>query len=769
MPMSNASTYKLPRPVAALTGVHVQPYNLKIPFIDLAARFAHLPGTVVLLSGGKQDSARYHLLGVEPWMAIRSLAEQTEIILDEKTYCREGSPIDLLREIIGMVRLPGEWPSPVAAGLMGYLSYDLKDDVEQLPHTSVDDLRLPGMVLYAHSLLVVHDRQEGTTRLFIPQREEAGVETDQSIRQTIARFEAAVANTPVESEAFTILGEGPTSNFTQEQYRNAVQRIIDYIGAGDVYQVNLSQRFTVPFQGSAFAYFRRLLALNPAPFFAYIQAGDHQIVSTSPERFLLQNGRTVETRPIKGTRPRGGTAEKDDAMRRELTESKKDDAELSMIVDLLRNDIGKVCRAGSVKVSEHKRLEAYENVYHLVSIIRGELDEGQNSADLIRAAFPGGSITGCPKVRAMEIIDELEPCRRHVYCGSIGYISFHDTMDLSIAIRTATIVGDTLCFSVGGGIVFDSDPQAEYEETLHKGRTLMAACQNECMVEEPKAIVWCNGRLLPSEETSVSIADQGLLYGHGFFETIRVDNGTAPLLNDHLARFARTWRALMPGTPPDLSWGEIITQVIDANHLSESCATVKILATRGSRSRAPWNHTLLVTARPYTHRLEAIGKPGIRLGTYPHPRQTPLADHKTLNYLYYLRAGQWAQTNGYDEALILNPDGTISETNTAGLLIINGNNVILPVSQAVLPSVMTKAICRLLKKWGYKIEQKEMKPEVLREAVQVLAANALMGAVPVLGVDETECTSNATLLQNINDSIIPHWNKIHSGSKKADR
>ena len=751
--MSNASTHKLPRPVASLTGVHVRPYDLKIPFIDLAARFAHLPGTVVLLSGGEQDSARYHLLGLDPWMAIRSLTEQTEIVLDGRTYYHSGSPIDLLREIVETVRLPEEeFPAPLAAGLMGYLSYDLKDDVEQLPHTSVDDLRLPGMVLYAPSLLVSHDRQEKTTRLLIPQRERA--DTDQSIQQTIARFEAVFTNSPVESEAFTILGDGPTPNFTQEQYRSAVQRIIDYIGAGDVYQVNLSQRFTVPFQGSAFAYFRRLFALNPAPFFAYVQAGDHHIVSTSPERFLLQNGRSVETRPIKGTRPRGGTAEKDDAMRRELTESPKDDAELSMIVDLLRNDIGKVCRAGSVKVAEHKRLEAYENVYHLVSIIKGELDEGQNSADLIRATFPGGSITGCPKVRAMEIIDELEPCRRHAYCGSIGYISFHDTMDLSIAIRTATVVDDTLCFSVGGGIVFDSDPQAEYEETLHKGRTLMAACQNECMIETPKEIAWCNGRLLPAEQTSVSISDQGLLYGHGFFETIRVDNGKAPLLDDHIERFANTWRTLMPDTPPDLSWGEIIAQVVDANHLSEKSAAVKILTTRGSRTRAPWDHTLLVTARPYTHRLEATGKSGIHLGTYPHPRQTPLSEHKTLNYLYYLRAGQWAQANGYDEALILNPDGTISETNTAALLLINGSNVIRPTSTAVLPSVMAKAICRLLEKWGYTICQKPLQPEILLEAQQVLLANALMGAVPVIGVDNADRPTDGDLWQKINDSII---------------
>jgi para-aminobenzoate synthetase component 1 len=280
----------------------------------------------------------------------------------------------------------------------------------------------------------------------------------------------------------------------------------------------------------------------------------------------------------------------------------------------------------------------------------------------------------------------------------------------------------------------------------------MAACQNECMVAASEEIVWCNGRLQPAHETAVSIADHGLLYGHGFFETIRVDNGTAPLLDDHLERFNHTWRTLMPGDPPNLSWGKIIAQVIDANDLAGGCAAVKIIATRGSRSRAPWDHTLLVTARPYTHRLEAIGRSGIRLGTYPHPRQSPLADHKTLNYLYYLRAGQWAHANDCDEALILNPDGTVSETNTAALLLIDDKTVSRPISPAVLPSVMANAICRLLQSWGYRIDRRRIRPEALFEADQVLIANALMGAVPVIRVDDIDRPAGDDLWQRLNNA-----------------
>ena len=188
---------------------------------------------------------------------------------------------------------------------------------------------------------------------------------------------------------------------------------------------------------------------------------------------MLRCGSRIEARPIKGTRPRGKTEPEDQALRQELAHSSKDDAELSMIVDLLRNDIGKVCAPASVRVAEHKRMEAYENVYHLVSVVEGELDAGKDSIDLIEATFPGGSITGCPKVRAMEIIDELESCRRHVYCGSIGYLSFHDSMDLSIAIRTAIVCHGLLSFNVGGGIVYDSDPLDEYRETLYKGRSIV--------------------------------------------------------------------------------------------------------------------------------------------------------------------------------------------------------------------------------------------------------------------------------------------------------
>ncbi|HEY5958068.1 MAG TPA: aminodeoxychorismate synthase component I, partial [Polyangiaceae bacterium] len=433
-----------------LVKVESRAISLNEPFIELVARYAHLPGTVALMSGGKSDCARYHILGIRPWLTL--LGNTTELTLSttERTIRVLADPFATLDQIMRKYStLPGMANLPIAAGLLGYLSYDLKDCVEELPRTSVDDLGLPHFYLNAPSILVVQDCLTGATSLHVPVFETQRPD----IQRWLSEFESALTS-PAAPRAASELRTGTfSSGFTRATYMSAIESIKDYIGRGHVYQVNMSQRFQATFEGDPFDFYARLYQRNPAAFFSYINAGDHQIVSSSPERFIQLDGSAVETRPIKGTRPRGNTPEEDLLLRQDLETCAKDDAELSMIVDLLRNDIGKVCRANSVRVTEHKRLEAYKNVYHLVSIVRGELDEGKNAVDLIRATFPGGSITGCPKIRSMEVIDELEPVRRHIYTGSIGYLSFHGTMDLSIAIRTATIASGNVYFSVGGGIV----------------------------------------------------------------------------------------------------------------------------------------------------------------------------------------------------------------------------------------------------------------------------------------------------------------------------
>lgn len=743
--MSEKSLSQLNKDLFTLTKVYKETIELDQDFLDLAAKFTQQEGTVLLYSGGDHELAQHHMLGINPLLSITGHSNKTYVSLNGQQHKVDAQPLQVLDHILQTMRLKVVDDLPINCGLLGYLSYDLKQEIENIPRTSVDDLNLPDLLLYLHSVLLIHDLKSNKTTLLAPiinGNHETAQLAINSFKQEIDK--------PGPAQTFSIGERGPVSNFSQKNYEQSVQRVIDYIKAGDAYQVNLSQRFTTPFAGNSFGYFKELCTNNPAPFFAYIQGGDHQIVSTSPERFVHQTGRHVETRPIKGTRPRSGDPEQDKVMRQELINSRKDGAELAMIVDLLRNDIGKVCEAGSVKVTDDKRVETYTNVFHLVSIIEGRLEDNRTSADLIKATFPGGSITGCPKIRAMEIIDELEPCSRHIYCGSIGYISFHDTMDLSIAIRTATIVNDTLLFSVGGGIVYDSTPKAEYEETLHKGRTLMNVCQQAEPLTHIQENVWLNGNIVDINEASLSVTDQALLYGNGFFETILATNGTCPLLADHIDRFNLTWQKLFVSPTPYLSWNDIIVRVLEANGLENRQAAIKILATRGSRTTPPWDHTLLVTARPYTHRLSSIAKDGIAAGIYPFPRQNPLAELKTTNYLYYLHAGQWAKHNKYDEAIILNPDQTISETNTAALFIVKNSTIIRPHSHGALNSVMAAAAAKLLTQWGWTVTEQAMQISDLLQADHAFLTNALMGAVPLLFVDNLSMQYEKDLCQKIN-------------------
>jgi len=716
-----------------------------------------MAGTAVLMSGGDLDCARYHILAAKPWLTFMGRKRNMTIASANQTIDFKADPFDTLRSIIDTFRLDDldlnqyDLPQPLAAGLFGYLSYDLKDVLEKLPRTSIDDLLLPHIYFFAPSIIVVHDKITDSTRLCISNRIFSG---KSNLDDDLTFFKQILAAKPPKKGRFSGDADGFKSNFSKQSYINAIEKIKEYIAAGHVYQVNMSQRFEMDFEGDTFNLFTKLYNNNPAPFFAYINAGNHQIVSTSPERFLLQTADRIETRPIKGTRPRGKTVAEDEQLGRDLKQSKKDDAELSMIVDLLRNDIGKICKTGSVRVAEHKRLEAYRNVYHLVSIVEGTLDRGRDSVDLLKATFPGGSITGCPKIRTMEIIDELEPLRRHIYTGSIGYISFHDTMDLSIAIRTATIYNGKIIFSVGGGIVFDSDPLDEYEETIHKGQTLMEVFKGKEKKFSKKSYAWINGTLKPLDQAVIPITDPGFQYGYGFFETIRVDMGSPKHLDAHIDRFYQTWKHLFSEKPPDLTWDDIIYQVIAQNGLTNEIAAVKIVATRGDRETPPYNHTFVVIARPYMHRLADHKEPGLNLAVYPHPRQTPLADHKTLNYLYYFLAGKWAGTQKADEALILNPDNTVSETNTANILLIKDKTVITPVSPHVLPGIMETLICKLLAGWGYRMEKQIVRLEDLFVANEIMITNSLMGAVPALSLDGKKLPRPSDLWQKINKEVL---------------
>lgn len=361
---------------------------------------------------------------------------------------------------------------PFVGGAVGYFSYDLCHEVESLPRKSRKEVDIPDIYIGIYDLVIVHDKKENATYIASPNLDQ-GIE-EEKIERLIKYIKASEENFsyPSREEEDEIVEV--RSNFLKDEYLETIDKVRSYIRSGDIYQANLTQRFKGNTKRTAYDIYRSLREVSPATFGAFLNFDEVQIMSNSPERFLKIKDRLMETRPIKGTRPRG-IGQEDLRLMEELKNSEKDKSELLMIVDLERNDLGRVSKTGSVKVPELFKLETYANVHHLVSTIRGQMKDEATIADVMKATFPGGSITGAPKIRAMEVIDELEPTQRNVYTGSIGYIGFDGQVDLNIAIRTIVKVGDEITFQVGGGITWDSNPQEEYEETLHKGKSILKA------------------------------------------------------------------------------------------------------------------------------------------------------------------------------------------------------------------------------------------------------------------------------------------------------
>jgi para-aminobenzoate synthetase component 1 len=441
---------------------------------------------------------RYSFLGSEPFLVISTRGSEITLIRGHEHEVQHGNPFDTIGKLLEVYKLDHcPAPVPFLGGAVGYFSYDLCHFIERLPSTAIDDLKLPESHFAFYDTVVAFDHLEEKAYLVatgFPEMEER-----ERLRRARMRLEelkdwlcsshsviASEAKQSRDKDCFVATAPRNDrqnkeitlkSNFTPEEYMKAVDRVREYIAAGDVFQVNLSQRFEADLKISPFELYKRLRRVNPAPFAGYLNFPNVAIVSASPERFLRVKSDLVETRPIKGTRPRGKDAAEDERLADELVHSAKDHAENVMIVDLERNDLGRVCRYGTVKVSELAILETFPTVFHLTSTVTGRLRRGKSNIDLLKAAFPGGSITGAPKVRAMEIIDEIEPTRRSVYTGSIGYLGFNEDIDINIVIRTFLIKEGKAYFQVGGGIIYDSEPEAEYIETLDKAKALIGALQ----------------------------------------------------------------------------------------------------------------------------------------------------------------------------------------------------------------------------------------------------------------------------------------------------
>ncbi|MGI9518323.1 MAG: aminodeoxychorismate synthase component I [Pirellulaceae bacterium] len=451
------------------------------PHPRVAARaFADLPHLLLLESAMRHESlGRYSFLTADPVLWFDPEQEHQEI----------GTTFDWLdRQLASFtveshVDLP-----PFQGGVAGLFGYEFNAAIEQIRATRSDT---PAVALGVYDVVIAWDHQQDACWIIsqgFPERDAARrmKQADERAREFVQRIES-VQSAPVETRrqaATTINRDELASNFTRDQYLQTIKQALDYIHAGDVFQVNIAQQLTHPATAGSLELYAALAACNPATFAGYLDVGDSQVISASPERLLAVRGRHVETRPIKGTRRRTLRPEVDLAVGSQLKSSPKDRAENVMIVDLMRNDLSRICADDSVCVSQFVELESYASVLHLVSAVEGELRDDVTPSNLLRAVFPGGSITGAPKVRAMEIIADLEPTPRGAYCGSLGYFGFDGSIDFNILIRTITAQHEKWHIPVGGGIVADSDPVTEYEETWTKAFGMLqaleqlVACQN---------------------------------------------------------------------------------------------------------------------------------------------------------------------------------------------------------------------------------------------------------------------------------------------------
>lgn len=447
---------------------------------DVSRKLAHLPHLCFLDSSDRHPTrGRYSYVMAEPSAISETIACPVNLnplphILSSHVYDPEsGCPPQSQKAMFTQI-------PPFQGGIVGAFGYGINRELERIASNRFDEFEFRDLILCRYDWVIAFDHREHRAWLI------SHGDSSDTVTDILAELDKPIPihfttseskHLTTETPRFALPNhEGIISNFSRTGYLASVRKVIDYIRAGDVFQVNLSQRLLAPLTAHPLDVYGRLRQVSPSPYGCYFDTGEFQILSSSPEQFLqLSASGEVVTRPIKGTRPRGKTPEEDAALLRDLMTNPKDRAENVMIVDLMRNDLGRVCEYGSVTVPKVCEVESHNYVYHLVSEVRGRLAKGKNAFDLLRACFPGGSVTGAPKVRAMEIIAELEPTARGPYCGSIGWIGFDGAMDSNILIRTMTAGKGWLQFPVGGGIVADSDPEREYEETLHKAAGMLKA------------------------------------------------------------------------------------------------------------------------------------------------------------------------------------------------------------------------------------------------------------------------------------------------------
>lgn len=473
----------------------IEKIKLKISPASLFSYFKDSPYSFFLDSALSTNKlGRFSFLGIEPFLIFKSKKHNIELKWAEKKEILSKNPFLVLKDLFKRFKIDTDidFPFPFIGGGVGYFSYDMKDLIERLPDKAKDDLNLPDSCVCFYDTILVFDHSNNDFFIVstgFPEKGKKGLLRQKNRLEALKSKIYEKHKLPPQNKIDILKKKHKInlkSNFIKDSYVKAVQKAKTYIKKGDIYQVNLSQRFSVDLNTDPFYLHEILRTINPAPFSCFLNLGDIKIISASPERFLKKKDRFIETRPIKGTRPRGKNENEDIKLKSELNKSAKDRAENLMIIDLERNDLGRICEYGSVRVKEFMECEEYATVFHLVSAVEGKLRNEVDAIDCLMNCFPGGSITGAPKIRSMEIIEELEPVKRSIYTGAIGYIGFDGDMDTSVVIRTLLIKGNTAYFHAGGGIVYDSDPDKEYNETLDKAKALIDSIELSESITEQK-------------------------------------------------------------------------------------------------------------------------------------------------------------------------------------------------------------------------------------------------------------------------------------------
>lgn len=420
----------------------------------------------IFLDSSKEDKvlSKYSFIGLNPYKKFKSM--DRNVIIDNEVY-ENVDPFNELDKLIKNYEVNYESEIPLISGAIGYFSYDIGRTLEVLPDTAKEDFKIPDSIFIFFDNIIVFDLQNRKTYITACGQLKDSTESILDIENRLEGYEKSSEITVGEATNSFI------SNFTKEAYENSIAKLKEYIRSGDVYIANMTRRIWCYNNEKSFKIYEKLRSINKAPFSVYMNFSEFQVISSSPERFLDIKNRKVTTRPIKGTRPRGNNKEEDELNKQALINSEKDKSELLMVVDLERNDLSKVCKPHSVKVTELFKIEEYATVFHLVSEIEGQLKDGVTAVKCMRECYPGGSITGTPKIRAMEIIEELEGLRRGLYTGSIGYFDFRGNSDFNIVIRTIVKKDNKAYFGVGGGVTWESNNTEEWFETIDKAKALM--------------------------------------------------------------------------------------------------------------------------------------------------------------------------------------------------------------------------------------------------------------------------------------------------------